>query len=53
MDKLIAKKLKMTQVWREDKVIPVTVVKLQDKKQVTVFKENDQVRISGLSKGRG
>ena len=53
MDKLIAKKLKMTQVWRKDKVIPVTVIKLQNKKQVTVFKENDQVRVSGLSKGRG
>lgn len=94
---ILGKKLKMTQIWKGNKVIPVTVVKADqnkvsaiktkekdgygavqvamgktkrefrvddnnddDKKieqgdavTVTVFKEGDLVRVSGISKGRG
>lgn len=92
---ILGKKLKMSQIWKNDKVIPITVVqalpnkvsivrtkekdgyravqlqmgktrrefRIKDEKvsdiavgsevQVSVFKENDLVRVSGISKGRG
>jgi len=53
--KILAKKLNMSQIWKEDKVIPVTVLLLVDqpKEFPTEIKENQIVKISGLSKGRG
>jgi len=90
---ILGKKGKMTQIWKENKVIPVTVVKVQpnavslirtqerdgyravqlrvgrtrrefavktppdlkvgDVVTTSVFKEDDVVRVSGTSKGRG
>ncbi len=48
-------KLKMTQVWENEKVIPVTVVKvLQNQTEILdSFKKGDKVKVSGLSKGKG
>lgn len=53
--KITAKKLKMSQIWKEDKVIPVTALLLIDKpKEAEEFlKEGCQIKISGLSKGKG
>ena len=89
---ILGKKLKMTQVWKNDKVIPITVLevhphtvtllrtkerdgykavqisslktkrefriaeedfKVGDVIDASVFAENDIVKVSGLSKGRG
>ena len=53
--KLIAKKLKMTQIWKGNQVIPVTVLKSEEKEAdiLKELKEGDKVRVSGISKGKG
>lgn len=46
----------MTQVWQADKVIPVTILKVDLKQSPSVFeklKAGDLVWVSALSKGRG
>ena len=47
----------MTQVWKENKATPVTVLrfrgKAEEKEIFDALKEGDLVRISGLSKGKG
>ena len=45
----------MSQVWRNDKVIPVTVLKVESENEVFSenFKEGIQIKISGKSKGKG
>jgi len=55
MAKILAKKIKMSQVWKNDKVIPVTVLKVEDKngKLPEDFKEGVLIKISGKSKGKG
>lgn len=56
MAKFIVQKLKMTQVWKNDKVIPVTVLRFgkEDVSAITSeMKEGERVKISGLSKGKG
>jgi len=95
MQVLIGKKLKMSQIWKGDKVVPVTLIQVPENKvsfirnkerdgyegvqlqtgktrvefrakngtmgdfqlgnevAVSVFKEGDKVRVSGLSKGKG
>lgn len=47
------KKFKMTQVWQDDKVVPVTLVKLPKETGDLEFKAGDLVTVSGNSKGRG
>lgn len=52
--KILAKKLKMTQVWQGDIVVPVTLLRLENNpKETEELKEGKLVKISGLSKGRG
>lgn len=98
MTSILGTKLKMSQIWKEDRVIPVTLVrvdpnivslirtkerdgyeaiqlragrhkrefrrlggkdadgkeeKVGDEIPVSIFEENDMVRVSGVSKGRG
>jgi len=58
MIKILAKKIKMSQIWKDDKVIPVTFLKAigneeTDLKNFQEFKEGDFVQISGRSKGKG
>lgn len=55
MAKIIAKKIKMTQVWRGDKVTPVTVLSCDEENRVLLseLKEGDFISVSGTSKGRG
>src|SRR3989344_2050160 len=51
--KLMSKKIGMTQVWKENRVVPVTVLELSTEEGFEVLKEGNKVRISGKSKGRG
>lgn len=54
MEKVIGKKIKMTQVWKDEKVVPVTVIKYESEGDAELpFKEGDLVKITGISKGRG
>ena len=57
MGKLTARKIKMTQVWRNDAVVPVTVLKFEgsdaEKPLFASLKDGDVVRVSGISKGKG
>ncbi len=44
----------MTQVWEGDKVVPVTVVKIDsNESDFDSFTKSDRVQVSGISKGRG
>ncbi len=45
----------MTQIWKDDKVVPVTELKFadNDKEAFSLFQENDIVDVIGYSKGRG
>ena len=43
----------MTSIWKGDDVIAVSPLKLTDESKVEVFKEGDNVKISGLIKGKG
>jgi len=52
--KILAKKLKMTQIWQNDKVIPVTPLELKNKlEEIEKLKVGKIIKISGLSKGKG
>ncbi len=51
--KFVGKKLKMTQLWKEDSVVGVTVVKVDEKSDISGLKSGDLVKVSGTSKGRG
>lgn len=52
-----AKKIKMTQVWKADRVVPVTVLQLDGKAEAgevfEALKEGARLRVSGMSKGKG
>ncbi len=51
--KLKGKKIKMTQVWKENKLIPVSVIQLDTLADATQLKVGDLVKVSGITKGRG
>lgn len=53
--KITAKKLKMTQIWKADKVVPVTVLKIEPAADgvFDALKEGARIRVSGTSKGKG
>lgn len=55
MTKVLAKKLKMTQVWKGERVIPVTVLKFEKEGEsfLKELKEGDKLIVSGVSKGKG
>lgn len=57
MQKIHVKKVNMTQVWKNDKAIAVTVVRFAgtdaEKPLFDALKEGDTVGLSGLSKGKG
>ncbi len=50
MEYLIGKKLKMSQLWKDDKVIPVTLIQTE---QDPILEIGDLIKVSGTSKGRG
>ena len=57
MPTVLVKKLKMSQIWKDKEVIPVTVLKAEPKAHgnvdVSVFSEGELVKVSGISKGKG
>jgi large subunit ribosomal protein L3 len=54
MNLIRGQKLKMSQLFDEKgNVIPVTLIKLGDKEDSSLFQEGDKVKISGTSKGKG
>lgn len=54
MDKVNGVKVKMTQIWKGEKVVPVTVIKYVPAKEGELsFNEGDNVMVSGYSKGKG
>ncbi|TSC89118.1 MAG: large subunit ribosomal protein L3 [Parcubacteria group bacterium Gr01-1014_3] len=52
MSKLIGKKMRMTQMYKGDKVVPITPVQLVSG-ETGDFKAGDLVRVSGITKGKG
>lgn len=50
--KFIGTKLNMEQIWKGDRALGVTVVHLE-KGDISAFKEDEALKISGISKGRG
>jgi len=45
--------MNMTQVWKGDVVVPVTIIKLAADAQIASFAEGALVKVSGTSKGHG
>lgn len=43
----------MTQVWKEEEVVPVTILKVDDKSSFDHLEEGEVVDVSGISKGKG
>lgn len=52
MEKLIGKKLKMDQIYKDSRLFGVTPV-LIEKGDVSILKAGDLVRVSGITKGHG
>lgn len=54
MEIIRGKKLKMSQLFDEKgNVVPITLIELADKEDISSLKEGDKVKISGISKGKG
>jgi large subunit ribosomal protein L3 len=57
MQKIHVKKVNMTQVWKDDRAIAVTVVRFAgpdaEKALFDTLQEGDRVGVSGISKGKG
>src|SRR3989344_8230017 len=53
MEKISGIKVKMTQIWKGNDVVPVSVIKISKKENLDFFKEGDLVKITGVTKGHG
>lgn len=51
--KLLGKKLKMTQIWKGDAVVPVSVIKVHGGDALDDLKEGDLVKVSGITRSLG
>lgn len=51
-EKLIGKKLKMDQIFKDEKVFGVTPVKIESG-DFSIAKSGDKVKVSGITKGKG
>lgn len=51
--KLLGKKLNMTQIWKEDVCIPVSLVRVHGGDDFAGVAIGDLVRVSGITRGRG
>lgn len=51
--KLVGTKLNMTQIWKGEVVVPVTMVKLAEGSDLAALQEGALVKVSGISKGHG
>ena len=43
----------MTQIWKNNEVVPVSVIKVAQKEELDLLKEGDTVRVTGVTKGKG
>ncbi len=50
MANIVAKKIGMTQIWKDDKVTPVTLLKTEED---IILEEGSEVVIRGVTKGKG
>lgn len=50
---VIGKKVKMDQIFTDEKIVPVTLVNIDNPAAVEDFKAGERVKISGISKGKG
>ena len=53
MIRLTGKKVKMTQIWKGDIVVPVTIVKLDETSDISTLAENAIIKVTGTTKGKG
>lgn len=53
MKKLIGKKIKMTQLFQDEVVVPVSVIAVGEKEDLSALKPGVFVSVSGTSKGKG
>lgn len=53
MSRILGKKLHMTQIYRNDSIVPVTVISTPDVEDFSSFKEGVLVKVAGISKGKG
>jgi large subunit ribosomal protein L3 len=53
MFKLIGTKANMTQVWKGDLMVPVTVLMMAEGSDMSLLKEDALVTVAGLTKGHG
>lgn len=53
MIKLIGTKMNMTQIWQNDRVVPVTIIKLDAGSDPAALTAGTLVKVSGVSKGKG
>lgn len=53
MFKLIGVKGNMTQVWKGDVMVPVTILTIRDESDLSVLTEGALVNVAGITKGHG
>jgi len=53
MNYIKAKKLTMSQIFKNDKVVPVTYVQILEKPEGAILKVGDILKVTGTSKGKG
>jgi large subunit ribosomal protein L3 len=53
MEKTKGIKVKMSQIYKDETVYPVSIIKLEKKEDVETFKEGELVNITGITKGHG
>lgn len=53
MEKTKGTKVKMSQIFKDETVYPVSIIKLGKKEDAQIFKEGELVNVSGTTKGHG
>ena len=53
MQKLKGKKIRMSQVWKNNRVVPVTLIQLDETSDPSLLTEGKLVSVVGTSKGKG
>ena len=51
--KLLGKKLKMSQVWKNDVLEPVSIIAIEGGDDLATLKPGDLVKVSGITRGLG
>lgn len=53
MEKILGKKLKMTQIWKGEEAIPVSVIQVEKKEDLDSLKEGSLLSVTGVTRGKG